>query len=292
MQISSPSSPTGSLRHPSETNRKNSGPLPWIDQNGNRIFYSQVKPGELTASRSETESDTENSGPPAVILHHGLAQWGDDWANAGWPGVLGSRQVFALDALGHGRSDRPSDRVAYSVEKRAEAVLQIADAERLGSFAFFGFSMGGRVGVELAASHPSRVERLIVGGMHGLKPSIDRRNLERRIAVLRSAKWRLVERAVGAKPADGRNNDSEPLALSTEAVLDWHGADDRLPELTAPTLIFCGVQDSLLDFARQTAGLMPNSTFAELPSTGHAASFYSSDRAKKLVQDFLSSDSI
>lgn len=223
-----------------------------------------------------------------LILHHGLAQWGEDWAKAGWLDLFEDRKVIVIDALGHGRSDRPSTRSAYSVEKRAEAMIQVTDQEGIDEFVVFGFSMGGRAAVELAVSGPDRVRGLIVGGMHGLKPSIDQRNLERRINVLRSNKWSLVERAVGARPEDGRNNDPEALALSTEAVLDWRGAEDRMSKLDVPSLVYCGTQDSLLEYAKRTAELIPECDFIELPSTTHAKSFYSSDEAKSAVRTFLS----
>jgi pimeloyl-ACP methyl ester carboxylesterase len=216
-----------------------------------------------------------------------MAQWGEDWAKAGWLAAFGNRPVYALDALGHGRSDRPSDRAEYSMENRAATVLKLANAERIDRFVFFGFSMGGRVGFDLTASSPSRVERLIVGGMHGLEPAIDRRNLERRIAVLRSDKWRMIERAVGARAGDGRNNHQDALALSTEAVLDWRGAESRLPGFDLPVLLYCGQQDTILEYAKSTADLLPNCTLTELPGTGHAASFYSSEEARQQVKAFL-----
>ncbi len=255
--------------------------MPWVEHDGNRVFYRQLDCGE---------AETGKGALPPVILHHGLAQCALDWQEAGWCSVFGNRAVYAIDALGHGQSDRPDSRAAYSVEGRADTVIKIADDISAESFIFFGFSMGGRVGFELALSHPDRIERLIVGGMHGLRPSIDRRNLERRISVLRSSKWRLVERAVGAHRSNFHNNTPEALALSTEAVLDWRGADDRLPQLKAPTLIYCGEQDSLLEYARQTAELIPGCQFESLPDTGHAASFYSSDTAKRLVQQFVAAD--
>lgn len=257
--------------------------MPSIEHNGNRIHYSRLDDGSAP--------DTFQT---PVILHHGLAQWSDDWVRAGWLDAFEGRAVYALDALGHGRSDRPpvasGDRSAYSMENRADAVMRIADDAGLDRFICFGFSMGGRVGFELAANgdlHGGRLEKLIVGGMHGLVPSIDRRNLERRIAVLRSSKWRLVERAVGASRSDGRDNEAEALAVSTEAVLDWGGAEDRLRTLAIPTLIYCGTSDSILEYAAQTAALVPGCTFEELPGTGHAASFYSSEQARTVVAKFL-----
>lgn len=251
------------------------GNLDWIEQNGLKVFYEQLDGGD------------EDRALTPVILHHGMAQSWFDWQDVGWGDAFGQRAAFAIDALGHGRSDRPSTREPYSVENRAETVIKVADACGIDKFVFFGFSMGGRVGFELALSHPERVEKLIVGGMHGLKPSIDRRNLERRIAVLRSSKWRLVERAVGAHRSEQRNNTPEALALSTEAVLDWRGADDRLQDLRQPTLLFCGANDSLLEYAVQTAELIPGCDFVELPGTNHAASFYTSEQAKSAVRQFL-----
>ena len=251
--------------------------MPYVEHNGNRTYYSRL--------------DSENSQEPGaipIIVHHGMAQWGEDWAKAGWLEAFGGHPVYAVDALGHGRSDRPNDRSAYSMENRASTVLKVADAENIDRFVFFGFSMGGRVGFELTASALSRVERLIVGGMHGLQPAIDRRNLERRIAVLRSDKWRMVERAVGARSGDGRNNHQDALALSTEAVLDWDGAEARLPAISIPVLLYCGQQDTILEYAKSTARLLPRCTFIELPGAGHAASFYTSDEARRQVKEFLS----
>ncbi len=263
---------------PQQKRPKWSSSLPWIKQDGHRIYFQQLYGDQTGASPSLAP----------VILHHGLAQAGFHWKEARWCDAFGNRDVYAIDALGHGQSDKPKNRAAYSVERRAEAAITLADSAGVERFVFFGFSMGGRVGFELALNHPERVDRLIIGGMHGLKPSIDRRNLERRVAVLRSNKWRLVERAVGAHKYGQHTNKPEALALSTEAVLDWRGADDRLPDLQAPTLVYCGEQDSLLKYAAKTAELIPGCQFEKLPKTGHAASFYSSSEAHKLVQDFLS----
>ena len=231
----------------------------------------------------------DNEGPdsPSIFLHHGLAQSSWHWWEADWCDAWTRRQVLAVDMLGHGSSDRPYSRESYAIEDRAAAVIAIADKYQVERFDFFGFSLGGRVGFELTAEYPDRINRLIVGGMHGLDPAVDRRNLERRIAVLRSNKWRLVERAVGAHRIDGTANAPHGLALSTEAVLDWRGATDRLPEVQTPTLIYCGSLDSLLPFARETADLMPNCQFVEIPGTNHAASFYTSEAAKNVVRTFL-----
>jgi pimeloyl-ACP methyl ester carboxylesterase len=246
--------------------------MPFLEHNGWNIHY------ELCGGGPDA---------PAVILHHGLTQWAEDWRSAGWLGVFRGMQVMVFDALGHGWSSRPREIEGYRVEQRAETVLALADAVGFERFTFFGFSMGGRVGFELAAKAPHRLDALVVGGMHGLRADVDRVNLERRAAALRSAKWRMVERAVGVRDEDGRNNEQEPLALSTEAVLEWPGAEAALPGVKAPVLMFCGQGDSLLEYARRTAALMPHCRLVELPGTGHAASFYTSAEAKRAVEEFV-----
>jgi pimeloyl-ACP methyl ester carboxylesterase len=247
--------------------------MPFLKHNGWKIHYEVCGDDDPRA--------------PAVILHHGLTQWGEDWRSAGWLNLFRGMRTLVFDALGHGRSGRPREIEGYRVERRAETVLALADAAGFGRFAFFGFSMGGRVGFELAARAQERLDRLVVGGMHGLRADVDRRNLERRAAVLRSAKWRMVERAVGVRDEDGRNNEQEPLALSTEAVLEWPGAEAALPGLKAPVLMFCGQSDSLLEYAKRTAALIPGCRLVELSGTGHAASFYTSAEAKRVVRKFV-----
>lgn len=246
--------------------------MPWLEQNGLKINYEICGAG---------------SGAPAVVMHHGMAQWGEDWKSAGWLDVFSGMQTLVFDAIGHGRSSKPGELDPYLVERRADTVLALADAAGFDKFTFFGFSMGGRVGFELASKAPGRLDSLIVGGMHGLRGNIDRRNLERRIAVLRSPRWRMVERAIGARQDDGRGNEAQALALSTEASLEWNGVEADLPGIAVQTLIFCGQRDSLLEYARRTAALVPRSTFVELPAASHAASFYTSQEAKEAVRKFL-----
>ena len=227
------------------------------------------------------------TGRPPVILHHGLAQWGEDWKTGGWLAAFGGHQVLIFDALGHGRSTRPEEADAYSIARRAHTVLAIADVLGFSSFILFGFSLGGRVAFQVAATAPERLAGLIVGGMYGLSPNVDRKNLERRLTVLRSGKWRAVERALGVKSDDGRHNSQDSLSLSTEAVLSWEGAEAALPSLSTPVLIFCGANDSLAPFASQTALSIPVCQFTEILGTAHSDAFYSAPEAKAAVMTFL-----
>ncbi|MEX0761377.1 MAG: alpha/beta hydrolase [Dehalococcoidia bacterium] len=230
--------------------------------------------------------EESGEGPP-IILHHGLAQWGDDWHRAGWVTALAQRsRVVIIDALGHGRSDRPHQIEPYRIENRANAVLTVADLLGIGQFDFFGFSMGGRVAFQLAASTPERIRGLIIGGMHGRAPSLDRESLQKRAATLRNGRLRVLERAVGAT-SERPPNDPEALALSTEAILEWPGAELRLHAIKSPVLMFGGEEDPLFPDAWATASRLPGAEFERLPGRGHAASFNHSELTLPAVLRFL-----
>ena len=226
------------------------------------------------------------SGPP-LILHHGFMQWAEDWTAAGWvEGLSDLRTLVLFDALGHGRSDRPHDRRYYLVESRAKLVVALADSLGLGQFGFFGFSMGGRVGYEMAQSHGDRLSELVVGGMHARSPSLDSASLRKRALAFRSGRLVALERAVGAmseRPA----NDPEALAVATEAILEWPGAESRLARIKVPALIFCGTLDPLFEDARDCASRIAGAQFVHLEGATHAHSFYRSGLVMPRLQGFL-----
>lgn len=69
-----------------------------------------------------------------------------------------ARRVTVLELEGHGRTpfrDRP-----LRIERLAESVVQAMDANGIRSADFFGYSMGGYVALQVAATHPDRVERV------------------------------------------------------------------------------------------------------------------------------------
>ena len=74
-------------------------------------------------------------------------------------------RVLALDLVGHGRSDAPREAAAYAwpaVTRQLQRVLDALDVEHAH---LLGFSLGGRIALQLAARHAERVRSaLVVGG--------------------------------------------------------------------------------------------------------------------------------
>src|SRR5205814_3575545 len=73
-------------------------------------------------------------------------------------GLAGDFRVLRFDHLGHGESAEPAG--PYSLAQLGEHVVGLLDELELPSVAYTGVSLGGMVGIWLAANHPDRVARL------------------------------------------------------------------------------------------------------------------------------------
>lgn len=70
--------------------------------------------------------------------------------------------VLCLDLLGHGRSDRPSDPLAYSVPEFADQVVALLDHVGADQAVVGGVSLGANVALTVAARRPERVRGLMI----------------------------------------------------------------------------------------------------------------------------------
>lgn len=221
---------------------------------------------------------------PLLILHHGFGSWGRDWHRGGWIKALEKdASVLIFDSVGHGLSTRSHEPADHTVEHRAAVVNALADEYGSHKYGFVGFSMGGRTGLELAASSPERLSMLAIGGMHLLPATTEADRFERRIRVLRSGRAKSIEKPDGDRPG----NDPLALAASHEALLQWRGAGGRLGGHIAPTLLFCGEDDGHFANAKESAKAL-NFEFAPLPNTNHDDTFFSSQDAVDSVINFVS----
>ena len=71
-------------------------------------------------------------------------------------------ELVLLDPRGTGGSDRPADPRAYTIEDYASDVEELRRHLGLEQFRLLGHSHGGVVAMAYAATHPERVERLIL----------------------------------------------------------------------------------------------------------------------------------
>ena len=115
-------------------------PMPYADHDGVRIHYH-----------------VEGSGPP-LVLHHGYSGSLRHWRMNGYVDALRDEyQLIAVDARGHGESDKPHNVADYALATRSADVLQILDDLGIERALYCGFSMGGNVAYGLLTMHPERI---------------------------------------------------------------------------------------------------------------------------------------
>jgi 2-succinyl-6-hydroxy-2,4-cyclohexadiene-1-carboxylate synthase len=242
-------------------------------------------------------------GRPLVLLHglagsgDDFAQWLDRLAGAGW-------HAIAPDLRGHGASPKPDDESAYSLRSLARDVVELVDELGLESVTVLGHEVGGLVAQELAVTVPHRLHGLVLQATcPGPLP------IERHLAL---AGAELVRGASSMSPLVQVYRDLHGGPLSTpvaqqEAVLgrmlecapaayaslltQLLDAPDRsllLSEVRVPTLVLVGAHDAAyLESSVDVAGVMPRADLAIMPSAGHLPHVTSPDEWLVFLKGFL-----
>jgi len=91
---------------------------------------------------------------PAILLLHGFTGSSITWAS--YTDVWREYTTVAVDLLGHGHSDCPSDPDRYRMEHCVEDLLTLLDRLDVQRTAVLGYSMGGRVALHLTLRAPER----------------------------------------------------------------------------------------------------------------------------------------
>jgi 3-oxoadipate enol-lactonase len=101
------------------------------------------------------------AGGPPVVLCHGLLASHALWT-AQMPALTRDYRVLRFDNRGHGASGVTP--APYSVAQLADDALALMDALEIARAHFVGSSLGGMIGQEIAAHHPSRLASLVLVG--------------------------------------------------------------------------------------------------------------------------------
>src|SRR5215472_14958890 len=178
-------------------------------------------------------------GDPVVFLH-GLMGRMDHWEET--LEILGDDCRAIALCLPILEVDLPES----SIEEIGRHVVRFLDAVDIPRAVIGGNSLGGHVALEMALAHPERVSGLVLTGSSGLFE-------------------RSFTRGVTSTPSALR-------VLRFARAAKRHNIEDRLPEITVPTLLVWGEQDRITppEIAHRFNTLLPDSRLAFLPRCGHA----------------------
>ena len=106
-----------------------------------------------------------SAGSPVILLH-GIGCSVLEW-HANITALASRHRVYAVDFLGCGLTERPSDET-YTVPRLAQFVLDFLSANAIQRAHFAGFSLGGRIALECALVAPERVSSMVLVAPAGI----------------------------------------------------------------------------------------------------------------------------
>jgi pimeloyl-ACP methyl ester carboxylesterase len=103
-------------------------------------------------------------GTPVILIHGYTANSEGKWFKSGIAQSLArTHRVIAMDARGHGQSDKPHDALKYG-PRMATDVIELMDHLKIRRAHIHGYSMGGSILAQVLAQHPDRLITAIFGG--------------------------------------------------------------------------------------------------------------------------------
>jgi haloalkane dehalogenase len=109
----------------------------------------------------EQPSPAEASGE-TVLLLHGEPTWSYLYRHIIPPLVAAGHRCVAPDLVGFGKSDKPTDRFAYTYQAHVDWLREtVFDRLDLRDVTMVGHDWGGLLGLRLLAEHPDRFRRVV-----------------------------------------------------------------------------------------------------------------------------------
>jgi pimeloyl-ACP methyl ester carboxylesterase len=260
--------------------------------------------------------------PKVLVCVHGVTRVGDDFDHLA-RALCDTWRVVCPDIVGRGRSDRLRDPAGYQVSQYVADMVTLiarvtADSDNE-DVAWFGTSMGGLIGMSLAALENSPISRLVI---NDIGPALGGEALQRigeyigqdvrfpsfaagadYIKVVSATvgphaddEWHKLAGDVLRQDADGqwRRHYDLNLAQPFRSMTVERAAEDEAAlwaawdAITCPTLLVRGEESDLL--SRATAQQMttrgPRARLVEIPGVGHAPTFVHADQIA-LARTFL-----
>ena len=233
------------------------------------------------------------AGSEAVILLHGFTG-----SSASWDTIasqLAARyHVLAPDLPGHGATEAPAEPDRYRIERTAADLIALLDARGIVSAHWVGYSMGARLALYTALTHPERCNTLTLeSGSPGLATAqeratriaaddaladrIERDGLEAFVAYWESLPLFASQTALSRQLRDQLHaarlrNDPRGLANSLRGM--GTGAQpsgwDALGVFNRPTHLIVGALDTkFVGIAAQMQARLPHAMTTVVPDVGH-----------------------
>jgi 3-oxoadipate enol-lactonase len=253
----------------------------------------------MSGQAEKLHSRIEGASGPLLMLSHPLGADLTIW-DAQAAALSRQFRVLRFDTRGHGRSFVPP--APATIERLALDALALLDRLEMPRVHFCGLSLGGMIGMWLAAHAPDRVERLVLANTAAqLGPP---GNWDARIAAVRTGGMASIADTVLSRWFTPEFSQREPAAMAkiratilatppegyaacAAAVRDM---DQRasLAAIRAPTLVIAGTHDPATPPALgwAIADAIPGARYTEL-GAAHLSNIEAAGAFNAAVSEFL-----
>jgi pimeloyl-ACP methyl ester carboxylesterase len=255
-----------------------------------------------------TELHVQDTGGPGetILFSHGLL-WNTALFAPQLAALRDRYRCVAYDHRGQGRSADDPRRI-IDMDLLTDDAVALIDAMGLGRVHFCGLSMGGFVGMRLAARHPQRVRSLMLLGTSAEPEPAENAPKYKRMNV--AARW-LGPRFVMPKvmpilfgktaltdPARAAERREWQAQLNANRRSIWRAVNGvilrepvlaELPKITAPTLVLVGDEDvaTVPAKAQRIASGIPNARLVVVPHAGHSSTVENPAAVNAAIERFL-----
>ena len=253
---------------------------------------------------SAVELHDEQSGPPEapiVLLGPSLGTTLDMWSPV-LPALADRWRIVRFDHRGHGRSPVPDG--PYDVADLGEDVLALLDRLGLDRVSYVGASLGGMVGLWLAAHAPARIKRLVCVCSSAYLPPAQ-------AWAARAASVREADSVAAVADAVLERWFTPSYAELNPDVIAWMGTmlgntapegyaaccgaiermdlRDDLARITAPTLAIAAAEDQAIppEHSQAIVAAVPDARIEILPHGAHIAAVECVHEVTALIERHL-----
>ncbi len=265
--------------------------LLWISVWGARAGAAEKVVDQFFDSKGvKIRYQVQGEGEPLILLHGFTASIEGQWEAPGIRARLAKDfQVIALDARGHGKSDKPHDAMQYGREMIGD-VVRLMDHLKIAKAHIVGYSMGAFMTNRFLAQHPDRFITATLGGAGWKKPDHDPLGtLDKLAESLEAGKGitpllELLNPVGRPKPTQQQldtinffimaTNDQKALAACVRGMANLSVTEAECRANKIPTLAIVGANDPLKLTVDDLAQVMPELKVQVIDGTDHVTCFF------------------
>jgi pimeloyl-ACP methyl ester carboxylesterase len=232
--------------------------MPKINRDGVDIYY-----------------EVHGNGPP-LLLTHGYSS-----TSAMWQGQIEAlsrhHKLVLWDMRGHGQSDYPDERAAYSEALTVADMAALLDEVGAGRAIVGGLSLGGYMSLAFYRAYPDRVRALLIIDTGPGFRKDDARDAWNKRAHETGDRFEreglAVLKAASRERSSVSHRDALGLARAAHGMLTQRDARviESLPDIRVPSLVVVGADDTpFLAASDYMAAKIPDAKKAVIPAAGHA----------------------